>query len=85
MRTTTLDVEVEALRDQPLDLGSDRFAAACARQHDIAALDVGAHVLEAGLLERLAKLRHGDPVPAGEVHASQEDDQPRHGDSLSRR
>ena len=27
----------------------------------------------------------GDPVPAGEVHTSQEDDQPRHGDSVSRR
>ena len=79
------DVEIEALRDQPLDLGSDPRRGGRARQHDISALDVGAHVLEAGVLERLAKLRHGDPISPGEVHASQEDDQSCQDDSLSRR
>ena len=72
------DVETEPISDEAPDVASDLLRGRLAREHDVAALDVGAHVVEALVLEGLAKVRHRDPIARGDVDASQQHDQPGH-------
>jgi hypothetical protein len=67
-------VESEALPDQPFALGGQLRRCERAREDDVPALDVGAHVLEAGVLEVGSQLRHRDAVVRADVDAAEEDD-----------
>src|SRR6266536_3338286 len=61
------DVEAEARCDLPLALPGNAAWLRRAREHDVAALEIRLDVAEACFLERLAKLRHRDPVARAEV------------------
>ena len=56
------DLEPEPIRYQLLALPRDLLGGGGAREHDVAALEIRPDVVEPRVLERLAKLRHRDPV-----------------------
>ena len=72
------DVETEPIRDRPLALARHVLGGRGAREHDVPALEIGADVVVARVLERFAKVRHRDPVVRSEVDPAQEDEQPSH-------
>src|SRR3954467_435070 len=72
------NLEAEALRDQLLHLPPHGVGVRGAFEHDVAALEVGLHVFEASILERLAQLGHRDAVARADVDAAQQYDVPGH-------
>ena len=72
------DLEPETLGDLTLRLPGNLVGLRLARQDDVAALKVRAHLLEAGRGQNVAELRHRDAVARAEVDPAQEDDVLRH-------
>jgi hypothetical protein len=75
-----VDIEPEPIRDHPLAVARNLLGGGGAREHDVAALEVGPNVVVDRVRERLAELRHRDPVARSEVDAAQEDDHLSHGE-----
>src|SRR5439155_9846867 len=69
-----VDVEPEPVGDQALDLACHLFGRRAAREDDVPALEVGLHLAEPGLRERLAELRHRGPVAGPDVAPAQQHD-----------
>src|SRR5947208_2016831 len=72
------DVEIELRRDLALTLPRHTRGLRRTREQNVAALEIRLHVLVAHFLERLAKLRHRDPVSGPDVDSAQENDLSRH-------
>src|SRR5258705_282602 len=67
-----LDLQSETLADQAPAALRELCRGDVARQHDVAALQIRAHILEARAAQQLAQLRHRDAVVGTQVDAAQE-------------
>jgi hypothetical protein len=68
------DVEPEGFLDQLLAFSCRRVGLCAAREHDVAALELRPHVVEALTGQKLAQVGHGDPVARSKVDAAEQDD-----------